>query len=49
MDVVDRVAAAALEAERVRTEIVDGGEVVEVDGLVVTLTNLPGGIAAPAD
>jgi hypothetical protein len=41
MDVVDRVAAAALEAERVRTEVVEGGEVVEVDGLVVTLTNLP--------
>jgi ribosomal protein S18 acetylase RimI-like enzyme len=41
MDVADRVAVAALEAERVRALAVEGGEVLEVDGLVVTLTNLP--------
>jgi len=41
MDVVDRVAAAALEAERIRALAVEGGEVLEVEGLVVTLTNLP--------
>lgn len=41
MDVVDRVAEAAVEAERVRALAVEGGEVLEVDGLVVTLTNLP--------
>ena len=41
MDVVDRVAEAALEAERIRALAVDGGEVLEVEGLIVTLTNLP--------
>jgi GNAT superfamily N-acetyltransferase len=41
VDVVDRVAASALEAERVRALAVEGGEVLEIDGLVVTLTNLP--------
>lgn len=41
MDIADRVAAAAIEAERIRALAVEGGEVLEVDGLVVTLTNLP--------
>jgi GNAT superfamily N-acetyltransferase len=41
VDVVDRVAESALEAERIRALAVEGGEVIEVDGLVVTLTNLP--------
>ncbi len=41
MDIADRIAAAALGAERVRSAVVEGGEVIEVDGLVVTLTNLP--------
>ena len=41
MDVADRVAASALEAERIRALTVEGGEVLEVEGLVVTLTNLP--------
>jgi GNAT superfamily N-acetyltransferase len=41
MDVADRVAAAAIETERIRALAVEGGEVLEVDGLVVTLTNLP--------
>ena len=41
MDVADRVAAASLETERIRAEVVEGGEVVEVDGLVVALSNLP--------
>jgi ribosomal protein S18 acetylase RimI-like enzyme len=41
VDVVDRVAASALDAEKVRALAVEGGEVLEVDGLVVTLTNLP--------
>jgi GNAT superfamily N-acetyltransferase len=41
VDLVDRVAAAALETERIRALAVDGGEVLEVEGLVVTLTNLP--------
>jgi GNAT superfamily N-acetyltransferase len=41
MDVADRVAAASLETERIRAEVVEGGEIVEVDGLVVALSNLP--------
>jgi GNAT superfamily N-acetyltransferase len=41
VDVADRVAASALEAERIRALTVEGGEVLEVEGLVVTLTNLP--------
>jgi hypothetical protein len=41
MDVADRISSAALDAERIRTLAVEGGEVLEVDGLVVTLTNLP--------
>jgi ribosomal protein S18 acetylase RimI-like enzyme len=41
MDVADRVASAALDAERIRALAVEGGEVLEVEGLVVTLTNLP--------
>lgn len=41
MDVADRVAAAALETERMRATVVEGGEVIDLDGLVVALTNLP--------
>jgi hypothetical protein len=41
MDVTDRVAAASLQTERTRAQVVEGGEVVEVDGLVVALSNLP--------
>jgi ribosomal protein S18 acetylase RimI-like enzyme len=41
MEVADRVAAGALEAERLRVGVVEGGEAIEVDGLVVALTNLP--------
>jgi hypothetical protein len=41
MDVVDRVAAAALGCERLRAALVEGGEVIDVDGLTVVLTNLP--------
>ena len=41
MDVGDRIVAAGLEGERVRAEVVEGGEVVEVDGLLVALSNLP--------
>jgi GNAT superfamily N-acetyltransferase len=41
MDLADRVAASALEAERIRALTVEGGVVLEVEGLVVTLTNLP--------
>lgn len=41
MDLAERVAAAALAAERVRAEVVDGGEVVEVADLLVCLSNLP--------
>jgi GNAT superfamily N-acetyltransferase len=41
MDVAARVASAALEVERIRAEAVEGGEVVELGGLVVALTNLP--------
>jgi GNAT superfamily N-acetyltransferase len=40
MHLADRIARAALEGERVRAEVVDGGEVVEVDGLLVALSNL---------
>jgi GNAT superfamily N-acetyltransferase len=41
MDLAERVAAAGLEGERVRAQVVDGGEVLEVDGLLVSLSNLP--------
>ena len=41
MDLADRVATASLEGERVRAEVVEGGEVIEVDGLLVALSNLP--------
>ena len=41
MDLADRIVAAGLEGERVRADVVEGGEVVEVDGLLVALSNLP--------
>jgi ribosomal protein S18 acetylase RimI-like enzyme len=41
MDLADRIAAAGLEGERVRAEVVEGGEVVEVLGLLVAFSNLP--------
>jgi GNAT superfamily N-acetyltransferase len=41
MHLADRIVAAGLEGERVRAEVVEGGEVVEVDGLLVSLSNLP--------
>jgi ribosomal protein S18 acetylase RimI-like enzyme len=41
MDLADRVAAASLLGERVRAEVVEGGEAIEVDGLLIALSNLP--------
>ena len=41
MDLADRVTDASLEGERVRAEVIEGGEVFEVDGLLVALSNLP--------
>ena len=41
MDLADRVASASLVGERVRAEVVEGGEAIEVDGLLVALSNLP--------
>jgi GNAT superfamily N-acetyltransferase len=41
MDLPERVADAVLEAERARAEVVEGGEVVEVQDLLVALSNLP--------
>jgi GNAT superfamily N-acetyltransferase len=41
MDLAERIAAAGLEGERVRAHVVEGGEVLEVDGLLVSLSNLP--------
>ena len=41
MDLADRVMDASLEGERVRAEVVEGGEHLEVDGLLVALSNLP--------
>ena len=41
MDLADRVAAAGLLGERVRAEVVEGGEVIEVEDLLVALSNLP--------
>jgi len=40
MDLAERIVAAGLEGERVRAEVVEGGEVVEVAGLLVALSNL---------
>ena len=40
MDLADRIVAAGLEGERVRAEVVEGGEVVEVADLLVSLSNL---------
>ena len=40
MDVAARIVAAGLEGERVRAEVVEGGEVVEVADLLVSLSNL---------
>jgi GNAT superfamily N-acetyltransferase len=41
MDLSERIAAALLEGERVRAEVVEGGENVEVEDLLVSLSNLP--------
>jgi ribosomal protein S18 acetylase RimI-like enzyme len=41
MELAERVAASMLETERIRVATVEGGEVLEVDGLLVALTNLP--------
>jgi hypothetical protein len=41
VDLADRIVEAGLEGERVRAEVVEGGECVEVAGLLVALTNLP--------
>jgi len=41
MDLAHRIVAAGLEGERVRAQVVEGGEVVEVDGLLVAFSNLP--------
>jgi GNAT superfamily N-acetyltransferase len=41
MDLAERIMAAGLEGERVRAHVVEGGEVVEVDGLLVAFSNLP--------
>jgi ribosomal protein S18 acetylase RimI-like enzyme len=41
MDLSQRIAAALLEGERVRAEVVEGGENVEVADLLVSLSNLP--------
>jgi ribosomal protein S18 acetylase RimI-like enzyme len=41
MDLAERIVAASLEGERVRAQVVEGGEFVEVDGLLVALSNLP--------
>jgi GNAT superfamily N-acetyltransferase len=41
MNLADRIVAAGLEGERVRAEVVEGGEVIEVAGLLVALSNLP--------
>jgi GNAT superfamily N-acetyltransferase len=41
MDLSRRIAAALLEADRVRAEVVEGGENVEVADLLVSLSNLP--------
>ena len=41
MNLADRIVAVGLEGERVRAAVVEGGEVVEVDGLLVAFSNLP--------
>jgi GNAT superfamily N-acetyltransferase len=41
MELTDRIVAAGLEGERVRADVVEGGETLEVDGLLVSLSNLP--------
>ncbi len=41
VDLADRIVAAGLEGERVRAEVVEGGEVVEVADLLVAFSNLP--------
>ena len=41
VDLADRIVEAGLEGERVRAEVVEGGEVVEVAGLLVAFSNLP--------
>jgi GNAT superfamily N-acetyltransferase len=41
MELADRIVAAGLEGERVRAEVVEGGETLELDGLLVFLSNLP--------
>jgi ribosomal protein S18 acetylase RimI-like enzyme len=41
VDLADRIVAASLEGERVRAHVVEGGEVLEVDGLLVAFSNLP--------
>ena len=41
MELAGRVAAGLLEAERIRVATVEGGEALEIDGLLVALTNLP--------
>ncbi len=40
MEIADRIVAAGLEGERVRAEVVEGGEVLEVADLLVSLSNL---------
>ena len=40
MEIADRIVAAGLESERVRAEVVEGGEVLEVADLLVSLSNL---------
>jgi GNAT superfamily N-acetyltransferase len=41
MDLAERIVAASLEGERVRADVVEGGEFLEIDGLLVALSNLP--------
>ena len=41
MDLSERIAAAVLEADRLRAEVVEGGENIEVEDLLVSLSNLP--------
>ncbi|MBA3739285.1 MAG: GNAT family N-acetyltransferase [Actinobacteria bacterium] len=40
MEIANRIVAAGLEGERVRAEVVEGGEVLEVADLLVSLSNL---------
>ena len=41
MDLAERIVAASLEGERVRADVVEGGEFLEIDGLLIALSNLP--------